>query len=365
MEGKHMKALWREACGPTPPGFAHRMKNAVMAQTQHPARRLRPALAIALGATLLLGSAFALERLGLLDTLNQTLRGSLLPQAQELVKTDIPQEAKQPELAHFQIEEALYDGHQVYMTLRVKPADPHKTLLMDRNAMPAWAADYRQTGDEMTGQSFAEKALATKQNLVQAWIEEISLSGETHFVSSQASRYEEDSLLYTLSAPAQGDEVTLRLHLLATDIYQPIDEDAKGTLDFSIKKSPHIKTFAATPPLDLPLAGITLSLCEVETTPIASYLSLRYALKENATPLQAVNFSDGLWADWLDDTGHPRENGEFELGLETQASGGVALVQSFGAMKEAPEDITLSFYNGMTKERFDQVTLALSPKEDQ
>ncbi len=40
-------------------------------------------------------------------------------------------------------------------------------------------------------------------------------------------------------------------------------------------------------------------------------------------------------------------------------------VQSFGALKDAPGDVTLSFYNGMTKERFDQITLTLSPKEGQ
>lgn len=362
MEDNHMKTLWQEACGATPPGFTHRMRSALMAQ--RPPRRRTPALAMALGITLLLGSAFALEQLGLLDSLNQALRGSLLPQAQEMVQSNVPFEVKQPKLAHFALEEALYDGHQVYMTIRVRPEDSSKTLLMDRNAQPAWAADYQKTGDEMTGESFAEKALAARQNLVQAWVEEISLAGETHLVSTQASRYEDDSLLYTLSAPAQGEEVKLRLHLLATDVNQPLDEEARGSLDFSLKKSPHIKTFAARTPLDLPLAGLTLSLCEVETTPIASYLSLRYSLSENATPLQAVNMADGIWAHWLDATGRPRENGDLELSLETQADGGVRLMQSFGAMEVTPTDITLSFYNGMTKEHFGQVTLALSPKED-
>lgn len=364
MNNQDMKALWLRACGDTPPEFLRRMRGAAAEQGRKNTRRLRPALALALGLTLILGSAFALERLGLLDTLHSALRSALLPQAREMVKSDIPFEAKQPELARFALEEAVYDGHQVYLTLRARPADPGKTLLMDRSALPAWAADYRETGNQMRGESFAEKALAKGQRLVQAWAEEVSVSGETLSIHVQEVLYQEDSLLYTLAFPASGEEARVRLHLMAPDIYRQADESARGTLDFSLPKSPHIKTFAAKTPLDLPLSGLRLLSCQVETTPIASYLSLRYALKEGASPLQAVNLADGIWADWLDASGNPRESGDTQLGLDRQDDGSVRLTQSFGALKEAPKDITLSFYNGMTKERFDRVTLTLSPKEE-
>lgn len=364
MENRDMTQLWREACGETPQGFAHRARMALAALPQGRPRRLRQVFAAALILVLLLGSAYALERLGLLDTLSQALRGSLLPQAQELVKSNIPHEANQPALARFALEEAVYDGHQVYLTLSVKPADPGKILLMDRDAQPAWAADYQTTGNERKGESFAEKAHAAGQVLVQPLVDEISVSGQSFHVHTQTAHYQEDSLLYTLSFPASGEEARVRLHLLAPDIYQPMDASTRGRLDFSISKSPHIKTFAAPTPLELPLAGLTLQHCQLELSPIASYLTLRYALAPDATPLQAVNMADGIWANWLGEDGKPRETGDYQLSLEDQADGGVALTQTFGALEEAPADITLSFYNGMTKERFDQVTLTLSAKEE-
>ncbi len=103
----------------------------------------------------------------------------------------------------------------------------------------------------------------------------------------------------------------------------------------------------------------------METTPIASYLSLRYALAADASALQGLNLKDGIWAHWLNEEGQPREPGDFQIVLRGLPTGETALMQSFGALQEAPGSITLSFYNGLTKEVFDQVTLNLSPKEEQ
>jgi hypothetical protein len=366
MDNKQMTCLWRAACGDAPLSFTHRMRVALLSQSRKPARRVKPALAVALGLTLLLGSALALERLGLLNTLHRDLQGSLLPEATELVKGDIPYEVTQPQLTRFALEEALYDGHQVYMTLRVKPADPKKTLLIGTEAEPAWAADYQKTGNIMTGESFGEKAHAAGQILVQPTVEGAAISGKANGNAQvQKVIYHQDgSLLYALSVPASGEEAHVRLNLMAMELTRTPDDAARGTLDFTIRKSPRIKTFAAQTPHDLPLAGLTLTHCQVETTPIASYLTLRYALRTDATPLQGVNFEDGLWGNWLDENGQPRESGDDINSLEPLPDGSLQLAQSFGALEESPKDITLSFYNGMTKERFDQVTLTLSPKED-
>ena len=94
MDNKQMTSLWRAACGQASPGFTHRMRAALLAQSQYPTRRMKPVLAAALGLTLLLCSALALERLGLLDTLHRVLRNSFQQEAAELVKSDIPYDVK-------------------------------------------------------------------------------------------------------------------------------------------------------------------------------------------------------------------------------------------------------------------------------
>ena len=39
-------------------------------------------------------------------------------------------------------------------------------------------------------------------------------------------------------------------------------------------------------------------------------------------------------------------------------------MMSFGALQEAPEEITLSLYNSLTRKRLEPVTLTLTHKED-
>lgn len=362
MNNEQMKGLWQEACGDPPAALTQRVLNTAMKQNQVQTRRFKPSLALALGLILVMGSAFALERLGLLDTLNQVLRGNLLPHAGELVKSKIPYEASQPELARFALEEALYDGHQVYLTLRVTPTDPHKTLLMDDQALAAWAADYQETGEPMKGESFAQQAQAAGQTLVQPTLEKISVSGKELYAQPSGVCYLDDGLLYTLSFPAEGEEAQVQLYLMARENGAALSDADHGNLAFSIGKSPQSKFFSAATPLPLPLAGLSLNKVQLETTPIATYLTVQYALRADATPLQAVNLNDGIWVNWLDANGLPRVGADDENMLERLENGEVQLAQTFGAMQEAPDAITLSFYNGLTKERFDQVTLTLSPR---
>jgi len=365
MEDNHMKALWLEACGQTPARFSHRMRGALSAQAKKsPARPLRPALSAALVLLLLLGSAYALERLGVLDTLSHALKTQLLPEASEMVKSGIPQEAVQPALARFTVEEAVYDGRQAYFTLRVSPGDVEKVLLMDPDSGPAWAYDWQASGNIYEGESFAEKAQAAGQKMVQAEVWDALVNEEVQETRQHHLRYQNGDLLYTLSLPAQGDEARIRLNLLAMDIYQQMDESARGSLAFTLQKSPLSREALAQTPLPLPKAGLMLTYCQVELSPIASYLTLRYALAPDAAPIQAVNFQDGLWAEWLDEEGNSRESGDMQQEIIPLPDGSVELTQSFGALEEMPEEITLSFYHGMSKERFDQITLPIIPKEE-
>ncbi len=365
MDNNQMIKHWQEICGDAPESFRRRAQSTLYnLRSQSPRRRMKPALAMALGLTLLLGSAFALSQLGLLDSLNPALRKDLLPEATQMVKSNIPQQAKQPKLASFNVEEAIYDGHQVYLTLAVSPSDGDKTLLMDQGSDPGFAHDWYTSGNTFEGESFGEKAKAENKALVQAEVWSALVDGTEQDIHLHSVRYDEDSLRYTLAFPASGDAPQIHLKTIATDLYQAQDDSRWGSLDFSLSLSPHIRRFAAKTPLPLPKAGLILTQCQMETTPIASYLILRYDLAPDATPLQGVNLEDGIWAHWLDESGQPRESSDHQNTLNQTGSGGVELVQSFGALKEVPGDVTLSFYNGMTKERFDQITLTLSPKED-
>ncbi|MDD4081402.1 MAG: hypothetical protein PHP02_08350 [Eubacteriales bacterium] len=366
MEDNHMKQLWREACGETPPGFINRLHRSLgQASTPQPQRRLRLILSASLALVLLLNGVYALERLGVLDTLNAALRTHLLPEATDLLKSDIPQSARQPALAHFSVEEAVYDGRQAYFTLRVQPSDPAKTLLMDVQADPSWAYDWQDSGKPYEGESFAQKAQTSGQQLVQAEVWDAQVNAQAQQIRTHHTLYQNGDILYTLALPAQGEEAKVQLNLLAMNLQGQADESARGTLDFTLQKSPHIQVAAAKTPLTLPESGLTLTLCQVETTPIASYLILKYALAPNASPLQAVNFEDGLWPEWLDGKGERRESGDPWNSLIKLNDGSREVLMTYSALQEMPQSITLSFYNSMSQENFAPFTLPLIPKEEQ
>lgn len=367
MEDNQLRLLWREACAETPPAFSEKARLAIKNAHRKPQRRrIKRSLAIALGLTLLLGTAFALDRLGLLQSLRHRQRDNLLPQAQELVHTDIPQEAVQPELARFVVQEALYDGHQVYLTLRITPKDKDSVLLMGRESQAAFGyAKSNLDQDPYQGQSFAQKAQQENRTLVLSDLSGVMVNGKAAEEDVHAITYQQEEMLYTLSFQAGGEEAQVTLNLLAADVYQTPREADRGTLNFTLKKSGEIQTALMEGPLALPKSGLELTFCQVETTPLASYLLLRYTLLPQATPLQGVHFDDGIWANWLQSDGQAREPIDSQLSLEKQEDGGVALVQSFPALKELPREITLSFYNGMSKEVFDQISVSLHPKEEQ
>lgn len=366
MEDKHMKHLWRESCGEVPQGFINRLhKSFGQASKRQASRRLRPILSATLVLVLLLGSAYALEYLGVLDTLHAVLRTHLLPQATDMVKSDIPQSAKQPALARFSVEEAVYDGRQVYFTLRVQPSDPAKTLLMDVQAEPAWAYDWQDSGKPYEGESFAQKAQTTGRQLVQVEVWDALVNAQGQQIRMHNTRYQNDDILYTLALPAHGEEARVQLNLLAVNLLGQADESARGTLDFTLQKSPHIQVASAQTPLFLPDSGLTLTLCQVETTPIASYLILKYALAHDASPLQAVNFEDGLWPEWLDENGERRESGDPWNSLVRLSDGSREVLMTYSALKGMPQSISLFFYNFMSQESFAPFTLPLILKEEQ
>lgn len=359
------RALWREACGPVPSGFAHSMRTALLRQAaQARPRRRQPVLAAALGLVLLLGGAFALERLGLLDTLSMTLQKSIQPGAEELIAVNIPQQAQQPQLATFLVEEAVYDGRQAYFTLRVQPKDAGKVLLMDQSSEAAWAWDWQQKDSPFDGVSFAEKAEDAGQMLVQAEVWDAVINGQGMQPQVHRILQQQEELLYTLSLPAQGERADIHLALIASPPDVPAGDADRGTLDFALAKSPDIQLLEIEKSMELPEAGLTLVTAQLELTPLASYLTLRYALAEQATLLQAVNFGDGLWADWLDEDGKPREMADQVNALHELPDGQKEVMMSFGALEEVPTEMTLSLYNSLTRKRLETVTLTLTHEED-
>ena len=351
---------WGNAFGEVPGVFAEKVRLTAARMQRAPRKvpQTRLALLAAAAAVLVAGTAFALSQLGVLDTLQETLRSHLQPGADTLVQAAIPQTAEPPRHATFTVEEAINDGRRMYAVVRVH--GDSGVLLMDSDAEASWTADWWQGG---TGaDTYSKRAYDTGRTLVQASVYAVDADGNT-LPSAPEIHYDGEDILYTLSFPAEGTDAVLLLDTFEVfaDGKPQADRLSSGRLAFSIPATGARRVFTAQLPAGLPLGNLTLTALTVEQTPVATYLTCEYEAAAGAPDLTYVNLRDGIWVDWLDEAGQPYPWGENSNMLEQAADGHTRLTTVYRAFETLPESITLSFRNGMTGEAFDTVTLALHP----
>lgn len=340
---------WQAAFGAAPEAFTRRVEATVrrMQSPQPLRRKARLALALTCALVLAAGTALALNRIGLLDTLADELRRFLLPQAAGLLRTDIAQSGGALQAAAFTVEEAACDGRQVYAVIRVHGAA--HTLLIDAAASPSWGTDWWKDGDMLAGATFSKRAHETGRSLVQARVD-----GPVGLTDCQIA-YDGEDILYTVSLPApQTGEV--RLEVETVDLYAQADRVQRGALVFAPPPAQAPAVYEAQTPVDLPLAGLTLARYTLEQTPIATYMTAEYTLVDDD---RAMDYANGIWIRWLDDEGAPYPEGQTHCELEEIPGDATRLSVAYRAFAALPETVTLEFYNGLTKQRFDTVRLPL------
>ena len=357
---------WKDAFGAPTQGFENRVKDTVkrLETSQKPVRRPRMALATAMALILLTGTALAFSNLGLLDMLAHNLRNYLQPGAQELVQTQPEQSAVQPAGTIFTVEEAVNDGEQIYLLVRVKAADASQTLLMDDNAEAAWGHDWWKHYDESEGERFSALAQRTERALVQVGCLQLAAGEQALMQNAYSVHYEGEDVLYALTFQGVQNDFDGSLSLFAIDLYAQGENRSFGELNLRIPMTDSGVMHTTQTPVILPAMGGVLQAFTVKQTPIATYVCVEYTLSPEATDLQHLNFRDGIWYRWLYAEGEPVEDGNQSQTL-AEKDGKVTLQTAYRAFDTLPEKMTLEFFNGMTKERFDTITLSLTKEENQ
>ncbi len=363
---KISNSTWEQAYGEVPAGFACRVKETVQKMENGGIRIKRRFLPILAFVVLMLAvSALALNGFGLLQTLTGRLRTFLQPDAYTLVQHTVTQSGGMLSSATFTVEEVIYDGRQVYALIRVHANDPAKILLMDSNAEPSWGMDWWKHFNTEEGQTFSNKAFESNRDILQVNISSSLESLPYMEINATEITYDGEDILYTLSLSADGSrDAAPELFISAYNVYRedlPHDQRLEtGTLKFNVTLTDVRTVFRADTPIDLPLAGLTVESIALEQTPIATYLTTQYRLKESATDKQIINMQDGIWINWLDESGKPYPEGNSQSGLTPIGEGGMELVTAYRAFETVPKSIALEFYNGMTKERFDTLNIPLT-----
>ncbi len=357
---------WHNAFGNVPPGFENRVQTTVAkmeSSKAHVKRKLIPILALVL--VLLAATALALERLGLLQTLSNNLRTYLQPEAFTMVQKNIQQNGGALPDTDFTVEEALYDGRQVYALIRVHAKEPDRYLLMDSTAEPAWGIEWWKDFNTEAGQTYSYQASATKRDILQADADmDISANPFSEIRSKEIS-YDGEDILYTLTLSAnKADAAAVALSISTYNVYRDDlsheERLQRGKIAFTVPESNARTVFTADMPMSLPLSGLTIESLTLEQTPIATYITALYKLNANATDKHVINFMDGIWFRWLDDGGKPIPEGNSQFSLIQDKEDTLELTAAYRAFESIPDSIALEFYNGMSKERFDTLHITLT-----
>lgn len=313
---------------------------------------------------LLLMSAVALAtaaKWGVLDFLTRSSTGAPLPEATELIQTDIAQHGGETAAATISLREAVYDGNAVYMVLEAKPTS-NDILLIGPDAMPE---------DKMVnfGSQFTEKdgTLAdyalTRNKCRLVWVslgDAAAQDGLDGIVDSIDYLLEEDGTLAIMIKGANlGNTETLPVSLVCVTNEQTVDQpqNQRATLDFTLSKAPDGVRATSTQNAVFADCGVEVTQITLTQSPIATYVRITFNVIDEAAFAQT---DDGLWFEFLDESDRRLAGGAIGIGSVSQcADGGYEQIDSLFAMETLPDAVTLRAYNCWTKDRYETHTIPL------
>jgi len=332
----------------------------------HDRRKFFKAAAIAVAACLVFSTAaFAMNRAwGILDFIsNRTYVGAVLPDApkivqQNLPQTVVPQDTAQPELAAFSVSEAVFDGSELYLTVKVKPLNPNVMILgMDAapadpvgNMGPAFAG--------MTG-TIDDYAAANGKEMYRAFIEQIQARVD-FFTESDGTL---DYMIYSIYKGDTVDELSLSL---PCDIrtYTPDDTLVQQTtLSFTVKNTKHFAVVSSDAPVDIPDCGVRVDKVMLSASEMSVAATVKFTVTDREKYMAAANKDEGLWFEFLDDNGECLPVGTAggnEVDSVDHSDTNYIEYWSLQAMETLPDHIVLRGYNIWDDTRYGTVTIPLS-----
>lgn len=339
---------WDSLLGEVPESFSRRVQKTVerlerQEASRRPAFRMRPVTVLALALCLLAGTAAALNGLGVLETLERDLQAYLQPEAKTLIQTGVTQTASQPRHAAFTVEEAVHDGRQMYLSVRVHPDSD--VLLMDFNAEASWSRSWPehpyQTDDG--SETFAQAAQEQGKRLVQASCEPVDENGALQ-EQAVTVHYDGDDLLYNLSFASESGKASLRL--FTDEVYNDDWNESRsfGTLELQVNVTERGKVYTADTPVVSADGQLAVTGLTVVQSPIATYVTYEYAAAENAAMKTRVRlYNHRIWVRWLDENGEPVPESTLSQGLSGDDEH-TAYTCTYRAFETLPQTMRLEFY---------------------
>lgn len=347
----------RRAFGTPDAEFSGRVNATLRAimKEEKPVRKIRIGIAIALGACLLLAAVglAAASHLGLLDFVNNLADVNILPDATDLVQTNVPQIGGETEYATFSLREAIYDGEYAYMLFDVKPKEG--VLLLGVDSDPAYSM--QDLTREESGLTIEAYAAANNLRMIYT-----NIGTGLEDVSLDFRMREDGTLEYGIRGEAVPElsQETLKMKVVCIAYpadYTNFDADVRrGELVFSLQKAETLAAGASASMAEFPSCGVRVESIELRATAMGLYYELYYTVTDQAA-LDSVE--DGLWFEFLDESGQRMGGGATGRDSVRMYEGGYLQKGSLGAVKEIPDSLTLRAYNAWEKQRYETVEVAI------
>ena len=318
--------------------------------------RLKLSLVIGLAIFLMTATAFALANpWGIMDFLtNRRSSVTVLPEAQEIVQKDVPQQGGKADCATFAVREAVFDGKDVFIAVEAKPA-AEKYLLLGPDSYPQYpVSDLGPLFEGKTG-NIADYARQNGKELIHTYA---SIDGNC---SIDFVLEEDGTLVYLINGryEAEGD-VTLTVNcgvapFITKDGKQIVDHENLQRTPLTVKLHNTGTKGAITSTASAEFAGCGVRVDRITLTgsEMGMYATIEYTVTDAET---FAKTEDGLWFEFVDESGEPLPSGAGTVGTGiVTEDGGMRFVQdlTIQASEELPGQVRLRAFNCWTKERYE------------
>lgn len=338
------------------------LRNFQKDEEEAPVKKISTGLIFALVLVLLVAVAFAAAtQLGILDFIQLRSGGdAVLQNAPELIQKDLPQQGGDTTHAIFSLREAAHDGENVYLVVAAKPTDP-KTLLIGSDAMLSDSMSNFGPQFKDVNLSVADYAQQNGyESIVHVNIGDVGDAEGAGFVSSIDYLLEGDgTLVFMLNGQSTQQAEELPIHLVG--IVMPfvngemaLDQRQQTDLTFTLTSSQPNWTATNTDSALFADCGVQVDRITLSGTAMSTNVRIEYTVVD---PEAYALTDDGLWFEFLDDTGARIATGAAGTASVEEVAGSnktqFVQIDCLMAMEGAPRSVTLRGYNSWEKNRYE------------
>ena len=327
-------------------------------------------IAAAVAAMLLIATtALAMTNsFGILDYFSGRVNsGDVLPEASNIVQSDMPQNTGRSELATFAVRDAIFDGSDIYIAFTVTPTQKDAILIIALDYYPDDPITVLGPLFDGETRTIAEYAEANGLEIVKA--------GIGRFTGGWSCQMESDgTLVLFLDSHYEGEAADeLDLDLICVLIPMPYSVETERdhpvtNLSFTLRNTGHFEAASIKQPVEFADAGVRIDNITLSASEVSVNVRVEYTVVDRAR-YEATE--DGLLFEFLCENYEDLPFGpEQRLPDGPGGNGGIISLDatntrfmtecSLAAMETLPNRLIVRGFNCMDKTRYETHIIELS-----